>query len=101
MCLLKGLAHAVVFQPATPAQDGLHVGPNGMPHPYARLRRRLDGVTRPIHQAPLPRNGRRRFAVLFELPDETRREMRDHPMIEIQRLPTLEGGRTLRDQLAL
>ena len=37
MRLLKRLAHLMVFQPATPAQDGLHVGPDRMPHPHAGL----------------------------------------------------------------
>jgi hypothetical protein len=50
MRMLKRPAHLTVFQPATPAQDGLHVGPDGMPHPHARLRCRVDGM-----KAPAPR----------------------------------------------
>ena len=101
MRLLKRLAHLMVFQPATPAQDGLHAGPDRMPHPHAGLLGRLDGMARPIHQVALPGNGGPRFAALLKLPDETGREMRDQRMIEIPRLPPLEGASSFRDQLAL
>src|SRR5580700_9160592 len=101
MRLLKRLAHLMVFQPATPAQDGLHVGPNRMPHPHTGLLRRLDGMARPIHQVALPGYGGPYFAALLKLPDETGREMGDERMIEIPRLPPLDGASPRRDQLAL
>src|ERR1700722_1765976 len=106
MRLLKRLAHFMIFEPAAPAQDGLHIGPDRMPHPHAGLLGRLDALARPIHQNALPQaalkwNGGPLFAAVLKLPDETGREMRNQWMIEIPRLPTLKRASPFRDQLAL